>query len=54
MEKMILENHIQHLVARYPDLDICTHDLIAAFQLCAAAFHSNGKMLLCGNGVEFA
>ncbi|NQX62240.1 D-sedoheptulose-7-phosphate isomerase [Paenibacillus qinlingensis] len=50
MEKMVLENHMQQLVTRYPDLDICTHDIIAAFQLCAEAFHSDGKMLLCGNG----
>lgn len=50
METIIVENHIQQLVARYPDLAICTPDIIAAFQLCAGAFHTDGKMLLCGNG----
>lgn len=50
MDKMIVENHMQQLVARYPDLEICTPDIIAAFQLCAEAFHTGRKMLLCGNG----
>lgn len=50
MEKMVLENHIQRLVERYPDLDACTSDIIAAFQLCADTYHLSGKMLLCGNG----
>ncbi|OAS21858.1 D-sedoheptulose-7-phosphate isomerase [Paenibacillus oryzisoli] len=50
MEKMIVENHMGQLVTRYPDLEICTPDIIAAFQLCAGTFHTGGKMLLCGNG----
>jgi D-sedoheptulose 7-phosphate isomerase len=50
MEKMLLENHMQQLVARYPDLEICTPDIRTAFQLCVEAFYSDGKLLLCGNG----
>ncbi|GGI44235.1 hypothetical protein GCM10008018_06090 [Paenibacillus marchantiophytorum] len=50
MDIMILETHMQQLTARYPDLEICTSDILKAFQLCANTFHSAGKMLLCGNG----
>ncbi|CAH1192565.1 Phosphoheptose isomerase [Paenibacillus allorhizoplanae] len=50
MERMLIENYMQQLVERYPDLESCTSDIIAAFQLCANTFHLSGKMLLCGNG----
>ncbi|UKS24375.1 SIS domain-containing protein [Paenibacillus sp. HWE-109] len=50
MDIRILETHMQQLTERYPDLEVCTSDLLKAFQLCANTFHSAGKMLLCGNG----
>ncbi|CAN7423561.1 D-sedoheptulose-7-phosphate isomerase [Paenibacillus sp. LjRoot56] len=50
MERMLIENYMQQLVERYPDLESCTSDVVAAFHLCANTFHLSGKMLLCGNG----
>jgi D-sedoheptulose 7-phosphate isomerase len=38
------------LFQRYPTLQACERDLRAAFDLLSAAFRSENKLLICGNG----
>ncbi|MEX2536309.1 MAG: SIS domain-containing protein [Trueperaceae bacterium] len=38
------------LIARYPELDECVHDIDGAFRLLEACFERGGKVLVCGNG----
>ena len=38
------------LFDRYPALQTCERDLVAAFDLLAAAFRNGNKLLVCGNG----
>ena len=45
-----MRNHLQELVANYPELERCQSDIERAFKAMAACFRGGGKMLLCGNG----
>jgi D-sedoheptulose 7-phosphate isomerase len=38
------------LFVRYPALQTCESDLVAAFDLLTRAFHNGNKLLICGNG----
>jgi D-sedoheptulose 7-phosphate isomerase len=42
--------HLNNLVERYSVLETCRTDIQRAFELLAASFVKNGKLLLCGNG----
>jgi len=47
---MIMSPHLKNLVVRYSALEECRPDIQRAFDLLAAAFQNNQKLLLCGNG----
>jgi D-sedoheptulose 7-phosphate isomerase len=38
------------LVQRYPDLESAVSSIYAAYELLSAAYHTGGKLLICGNG----
>lgn len=38
------------LIEKYPDLEPCLPDLLAAFELLRQTFAGGGKLLVCGNG----
>src|SRR6266567_3503480 len=42
--------HLRDLIERYPALQECQSDIQEAFDLLAATFRKDGKLLLCGNG----
>ncbi len=42
--------HIDLLMERYPVLESCKNDIIAAFDLLDDVYSKEGKMLICGNG----
>ena len=41
---------IEKLVVRYPILEACRDDILAAYNLLAAAYSMGLKLLVCGNG----
>ena len=41
---------IEQLISTYPELDVCTADIQAAFEALRACFRGSGKVLTCGNG----
>lgn len=45
-----LEKHIDLLIKRYPKLDSCRCDIIAAYELMENAYSSDNKLLIAGNG----
>jgi D-sedoheptulose 7-phosphate isomerase len=45
-----MSSHLNNLIERYPELEVCRPDIQQAFDLLAATFLKNGKLLLCGNG----
>jgi D-sedoheptulose 7-phosphate isomerase len=45
-----MSSHLENLIERYPALGECRPDIQKAFDLLAAAFRKDGKLLLCGNG----
>jgi D-sedoheptulose 7-phosphate isomerase len=45
-----MQNHIQSLIAKFPDLAACSDDVERAFLLLRDSFRAGGKLLLCGNG----
>ena len=42
--------HINLLMERYPVLESCKNDIIAAFDLLDDVYSKERKMLICGNG----
>ena len=40
----------EELFARYPALEVCRADVLAAFDAMASAYCTGGKVLCCGNG----
>jgi phosphoheptose isomerase len=38
------------LIDRYPDLEICKEDIFAAFELIRNCYREKGKVMTCGNG----
>ncbi|WP_287767009.1 SIS domain-containing protein [Bacteroides sp.] len=49
MEQKLMK-HIDLLMERYPVLESCKNDIIAAFDLLDDVYSKEGKMLICGNG----
>lgn len=49
MEDRLLK-HIDTLIERYPCLDVCRHDIIAAYGLLEEAYSDGRKLLVAGNG----
>lgn len=45
-----LEKHINHLVERYPQLSVCSLQIIEAYKILEEAFSSGHKLLVSGNG----
>jgi D-sedoheptulose 7-phosphate isomerase len=45
-----MSSHLNNLFDRYPPLETCRPDVQQAFDLLAATFLKDGKLLLCGNG----
>ena len=45
-----MNTHLRSLFDRYPTLQACERDLLAAFDLLAAAYRNGNKLLVCGNG----
>lgn len=41
---------IDHLVTRYPALEVCRADMRRAFSLLCESFERDGRLLICGNG----
>lgn len=49
MEQRI-EEHLKHLIERYPLLDYCQNDLHEAYSILEAAYANGRKLLVAGNG----
>jgi D-sedoheptulose 7-phosphate isomerase len=47
---MHMSTHLNNLVERYSALEACRTDIQRAFELLAACFVEDRKLLLCGNG----
>lgn len=45
-----MTNHLDDLLARYPELTTCSADISSAFDLLLSTVESGGRILLCGNG----
>lgn len=45
-----LEIHLNHLIDRYPKLNVCRDDIVKAYELLEAAYSSGRKLLVSGNG----
>lgn len=44
------EEHLNHLIDRYPKLMECREDMLAAYELLEMAYSNGRKLLVCGNG----
>jgi D-sedoheptulose 7-phosphate isomerase len=47
---MTMSAHIDDLIARYSALEECRTSIQEAYDLLAATFRNDGKLLICGNG----
>ena len=45
-----MEEHIDLLISRYPELSICREDIITAYHLISDCYSTGGKLLVVGNG----
>ena len=45
-----MEEHLNHLIDRYPKLIVCREDIRRAYELLETAYKSGRKLLVCGNG----
>ena len=45
-----MEEHLNHLIDRYPKLIACRGDIRYAYELLEAAYQNGRKLLVCGNG----
>lgn len=45
-----LIKHIENLIKRYPELNICREDIINAYRTLETCFENGGKLLIAGNG----
>lgn len=43
-------NIIEELVKRYPALEACKNDILAAYEILSEAYSNGRKLLVCGNG----
>lgn len=49
MEKRIL-GHVDTLITRYPQLEVCREDMIKAYEVIEEAYSKDKKLLIAGNG----
>lgn len=49
MEKRLI-NHVEHLIDRYPKLNVCREDIIKAYEILDKSYSSGRKLLVSGNG----
>lgn len=45
-----MNNHIETLVQRYPQLESCKDDILKAYQILEEAYSGGRKLLVAGNG----
>ena len=45
-----LNKHIDLLIARYPELEVCKEDIIDAYLVLEECYRNGGKLLIAGNG----
>lgn len=45
-----IQKHVDTLVERYPQLDICKDDIIAAYKILEECYENDHKLLIAGNG----
>lgn len=43
-------NHLDVLISRYPELEVCREDIEKAYKEIAKAYTNGNKLLACGNG----
>ena len=46
----MMEEHLNHLIDRYPKLIVCKEDIKKAYDLLETAYQNERKLLVCGNG----
>lgn len=46
----MIEEHLNHLIDRYPKLIVCKEDIKKAYELIETAYQNERKLLVCGNG----
>ena len=47
---MIPQKQIEELTKRYPALEVCKDDILAAYEMLSEAYSYGRKLLVCGNG----
>ncbi len=47
---MTVDEHLHQLIRRYPSLEVCKPDILAAYHSLEFCFAHGRKVLLCGNG----
>ena len=45
-----MEEHLNHLIDRYPKLIVCKEAIMQAYEILEAAYQNGRKLLVCGNG----
>lgn len=45
-----MEEHLDFLVSRYPQLEVCREDIKKAYLILEEAYRKGRKLLVCGNG----
>lgn len=45
-----VQKHLDLLITRYPELDVCRGDITEAYVVLATCFSNKGKLLIAGNG----
>lgn len=43
-------NHLDNLILRYPNLQICKDSIKKGYELLARSFETSGRLYVCGNG----
>ena len=44
------ERHLDHMIERYPRLEVCRNSISDAYSLMEQCYERDGKMLIAGNG----
>ena len=45
-----MDESLEEMFSKYPCLETCRRDIVAAFDLLLGSFRAGGKVLVCGNG----
>ena len=46
----MMEEHLNHLIDRYPKLIVCKEDIMRSYEILEKAYSAGRKLLVCGNG----